>query len=101
MFERIAELFKVFSDASRLMILQELKSGPKSVGELVESLGTTQANVSKHLRLIYGANILKREKRGTSVFYSVKDEFIFPLCDLVCSKLDQDNQNRQELDYSI
>lgn len=101
MYERIAELFKVFSDASRLMILHELKNGAMSVGELVDRLGTTQANISKHLRIIHDANILQREKRGTSVFYGIKDEFIFPLCELVCQKLNQDNQSRQELDYSI
>tara|TARA_R110002096_G_scaffold164099_5_gene331784 strand:- start:4868 stop:5230 length:363 start_codon:yes stop_codon:yes gene_type:complete len=100
-YEMIAELFKVFADASRLSILHALKGGPKSVGELVEQLGSTQANISKHLRILNDANILQREKRGTSAFYSIDDEFIFPLCELICDKLNRDSQNRQVLDFSI
>jgi DNA-binding transcriptional ArsR family regulator len=83
------------------MILHSLKTGPKSVGELVGRLGTTQANISKHLRIIHDAKILKREKRGTSVIYSIDDDFVFPLCELVCTKLNRDKQDLQDLDYTI
>ncbi|MDF1826232.1 MAG: metalloregulator ArsR/SmtB family transcription factor [Verrucomicrobiales bacterium] len=100
-FEMIAELFKVFADASRLSILHSLKSAPKSVGELVEELDLTQANVSKHLRIMHDARILRREKQGTSVFYSIDDSVIFPLCDLICDKLNRDHQSRPVLDFSI
>jgi DNA-binding transcriptional ArsR family regulator len=100
-FVKIAQLFKVFSDASRLMILHILKSGPKSVGELVQALGTTQANISKHLRIIHEANILNREKHGTSVIYSIDDAFVLPLCELACTKLNCDKQELQNLAYTI
>ena len=100
-FEMIAELFKVFADASRLSILHALKAGPKSVGELVEELGSTQANISKHLRIMYDARILKRVKQGTSAFYEIDDEIIFPLCDLICDNLNRDSQTMQNLDFAI
>jgi DNA-binding transcriptional ArsR family regulator len=99
--DQIARLFKVFSDASRLAILQSLKSGHKSVGELVEEFDTTQANISKHLRVLHDAHILKREKQGTSAIYSIDDEFVFPLCELVCDKLSRDSKNRTDFDFSI
>lgn len=99
--ERIAELFKVFADASRLAILQSLKGGPQSVSALVERLGMTQANISKHLRVMYDANLLSRRKRGTSVYYSIRDEFVFPLCELVCDKLHRDHRTRRGIDFSI
>jgi DNA-binding transcriptional ArsR family regulator len=99
--ERIAELFKVFSDATRLSILQELKSGPQNVGELVEQLGTTQANVSKHLRLLHEARIVSREKQGTASYYSIDDNCVFPLCEMICDKLNRDGKSQGEVDFSI
>ena len=99
--DQIARVFKVFADASRLAILQSLKSGPKSVGELVEEFDTTQANISKHLRVLHDAHILKREKQGTSAIYSLDDDFVFPLCELVCDKLSRDSRKRIDFDYSI
>lgn len=88
-FEAIAELFRVFSDATRLQILQALTMGEKNVGQLVEELDMTQANVSKHLKTLYDARIVRREKRGTSTFYTVDDDFIHPLCELICDKLNR------------
>ncbi len=99
--ERIADLFKVFSDATRLAILQALKAGPMSVGQLVEHLGTTQANVSKHLRVLHDAHILTRHKDGTHAFYAIDDNFVYPLCALVCEKLNRDDQSRQGFDFVI
>mgnify|MGYP002636409086 CR=1 FL=1 len=98
--EKIADVFKAFSEPTRLQIIQELKDGRRSVSDLVDALETSQANVSKQLRTLYDAEILKKEKEGTMVYYSIDDETVFPLCDLVCQKL-----NRQKMrvidDYSI
>ncbi len=99
--ERIAEIFRVFSEATRLAILQALREGERSVNELVEQLGTTQANISKQLRVLYDARLLARSKRGTQVFYSIDDEMISPLCELVCGKLNRDATRNQFLEFSI
>jgi DNA-binding transcriptional ArsR family regulator len=99
--ERIAEIFRVFSEATRLAILQALREGEQSVNELVEKLGTTQANISKQLRVLYDARLLARSKRGTQVFYSIDDEMISPLCELVCGKLNRDATRNQFLEFSI
>ncbi|MAS93043.1 MAG: transcriptional regulator [Verrucomicrobiales bacterium] len=88
-FEAIAEMFRVFGDATRLQILQSLSLGEKNVGQLVEELQLTQANVSKHLKTLHDAKILAREKRGTSTFYRIEDDFIHPLCGLICEKLNR------------
>lgn len=99
--ERVAELFKVFGDATRLAIVQELKGGALNVGEMVQRLDTTQANVSKHLRIMHDARIVQRERRGTAVYYAIDDEFVFPLCRIVCDKLSRDGQARGEMDFAI
>ena len=98
--EKVAKVFRAFSEPTRLQIIQELKGGRKSVSELVIALETSQANVSKQLRTLYDVEILKKEKTGTMVFYSIADDTVFPLCELVCRKLN-DQQRRQMEDYSI
>ena len=98
--EKVADVFKAFSEPTRLQIIQELKEGPRSVSDLVEALGTSQANVSKQLRTLYDAAILKKEKDGTMVFYSIDDETVFPLCELVCEKLNR-QRKRMVDDFSI
>lgn len=101
-FEAIAELFRVFGDASRLQILQSLMQGERNVGELVDSLDMSQANVSKHLRTLYEAKLLSREKRGTATYYRIDDDFIHPLCELICDKLNRNyEQPTENFSFSI
>ena len=90
--EQIAYLFRAFSDATRLQLLQALREKPKNVGELVEELNLNQANVSKHLQTLFDGKIVTREKRGTASYYSIDDEFIYPLCNMICDKINRDRQ---------
>lgn len=99
--EKIAELFRVFSEATRLAILQELRGAPHSVNELVEKLGTSQANISKQLKVLFAAGVLSREKRGTMVIYSISDPVCFSLCEIVCDKLNRDRSVAQEIQFVI
>lgn len=101
--EKVAEIFKVFSEATRLAILQELKEGAKSVNELVEAVASSQANVSKQLKTLFDAGIVERSKSGTQVFYSVSEEIVYPLCELVCGKLNRERREvvRREVVYEI
>jgi len=88
--ERVANQFRAFAEATRLAILQELKSGELSVSEIVEALPTSQANVSKQLKLLYEAGVVSRRKEGTLVLYQIADPMVFELCRLVCDKLNRD-----------
>lgn len=99
--ERIAAFFKVFAEPTRLAILQRLRSGPASVNDLVAALPTSQANVSKQLKTLHEADLLKREQRGTQVFYSIDDPLVFELCELVCSKLNRRAQAESAVVYEI
>ena len=87
--EKVADVFRLLAEPTRLAILQELKSGPKTVGDLVESLGSSQANVSKQLKIMFDGGFLGREKHGVSVWYSINDEMVLPLCALVCQRLNK------------
>ena len=81
--EQIAALFKVLGEPMRLRILEAVCREPRSVNEIVEATGSTQANVSKHLALLAAAGILSREKSGQQVFYEMKDPFTVKLCEMV------------------
>jgi DNA-binding transcriptional ArsR family regulator len=86
--EYVAERFRVLGDSTRLGIIRTLlDDGEQSVGQLVDQLGTSQANVSKHLRILHDAKIVTRRPEGTSAFYSVTDPSLMPLCSIVCDRL--------------
>lgn len=80
----VAEYFQALAEPMRLKLLHALQDGEKNVGELTAISGCTQANVSKHLSLLAKLGMVKREARGTSVFYCIADPSIYNLCDLVC-----------------
>ena len=63
--------------------------GEQSVGELVEALGATQQNVSKHLGVLHQAGIVSRRKDGNRVVYAIADDSVFALCETVCGGLEQ------------
>ena len=98
---KMAEVFKAFADGTRLGIIQSLKEGPRTVSELHEELGTSQANISKHLRILHDQSILSREKRGMQVFYAVDDKIVFPLCELICSKLNEEQAEKVKFNFAI
>ncbi len=85
--EVIAQQFRVLGEPMRIRLLDCLRSGGATVGELQEALGASQQNVSKHLGLLHQAGLVTREKRGTSVYYAIGDESVFELCELVCGGL--------------
>ena len=99
--EKVAKVFSGFSDATRLAIIQELMEDPCSVSELVEAVGGSQGNVSKQLQLLYDAGLLEREKEGNQVFYSIADEMVVSMCELVCDKLNRDVKASGELSFQI
>ena len=85
--ERLAEVFQAFADGTRLALLQELKDGPKNVGELLAAIGTTQANVSRQLKLLHAAGLLSREECAPFVCYSIADPLVMEMCNAACRKL--------------
>ncbi|MGB8701804.1 MAG: metalloregulator ArsR/SmtB family transcription factor [Thermosynechococcaceae cyanobacterium] len=79
----VAEYFKVLSETSRLQILNCLHEGPMNVMELTEATGFSQANLSKHLKIMTQAGILARQPKGVSAYYEIADAKVFELCQVV------------------
>jgi DNA-binding transcriptional ArsR family regulator len=77
--EALAEYLKVFSEPNRLAVLDTLRKGPLNVTAVVERTGLSQALVSKHLKLLTIAGVVKRRPEGSLVFYEVIDPQVFDL----------------------
>lgn len=77
-----ARLFHGFSDPSRLAILDSLRRGPRSVGEVVKETGLGQSNVSNHLACLLDCGLVSREQRGRYVYYQLSDERVAQLLGL-------------------
>ena len=83
----VAMRFKILSEPLRLRILHVLQDEEKSVAELTEAIDTSQPNMSKHLKILQDAGLVNRRQNGNTVFYSIADESIFTLCEVVCGAL--------------
>src|SRR5260221_14511334 len=85
--EMVAARFRALGEPIRLRILQTLERGESSVGALTVAVGSTQPNVSRHLRVLQDAGLVKRRQQGSIANYSIADRMVSELCDLVCSGL--------------
>ena len=63
--------FKALSDPTRREILELLKTGPMTAGEIVERFPTTGATVSHHLAVLRGAGLVLDEKKGKYITYEL------------------------------
>ena len=85
--ELIAQRFRCLAEPMRIKLLDRLREGEATVGELQEAVGASQQNVSKHLGVLLDAGMVARAKRGTSAVYSIADEDVLELCEQVCGGL--------------
>jgi DNA-binding transcriptional ArsR family regulator len=85
--ELVARRFRVLGEPLRLRILQELEPGERSVSELSARIDTSQPNVSKHLKLMQEAGLVARRADKNTAYYSIADESVFQLCEIVCGRL--------------
>lgn len=69
--KKAADLFKILSVDKRIEIIELLKKEPTSVNALAEALGITQSAVSQHLRVLKGAGLVKDERQGYWIYYSL------------------------------
>ena len=93
----IAARFKAFSEPARLLILNALRGGPRTVTDLVRATGLGQTNISKHLSLLRGVGLVVRRRSGPFVHYGIADARLYTLCDLMCDQLRTDALARRQV----
>ena len=71
-FEARARVMKAMAHPTRLYIVDELAKGERCVRELTEMVGADMSTISKHLSVLKLVGIVRAEKRGSEVFYSLR-----------------------------
>lgn len=72
----LADLFKIFSDSTRMRIMYKLFDGQVSVGDIAEALDMSQSAISHQLRNLKENKLVKSEREGKSIKYSLLDEHV-------------------------
>lgn len=75
-YEGAGELLRALAAPLRIAIVTELGTGPRCVHELVDALHAPQPLVSQHLRVLRGAGVVRGQRRGREIAYSLTDEHI-------------------------
>lgn len=87
--EQAARRFKMLSEPVRLQILNHLHAyGELHVQQIADATGQSQANVSKHLGLLYRENLVARRKEGLFAYYMIADPMLSDICTAVCENID-------------
>lgn len=74
--DRLANTLAILGDSSRLSIVIYLINQKANVGEITSHLKMSQPAISHHLRLLKDAKIVKAEKKGKQVYYSLDDTHV-------------------------
>lgn len=72
----LSEFYKIFADQTRLRILDALLNKPMCVGEISDVLNVSQSAISHQLKNLRSSNLVKTEKIGKNVYYSISDDHI-------------------------
>ncbi|HKZ94477.1 MAG TPA: metalloregulator ArsR/SmtB family transcription factor [Candidatus Bathyarchaeia archaeon] len=100
-FQLHAEICKTLSNSTRLMILDSLRDGEKSVGELAALVGAQQANVSQHLAVLRQRGVVTTRKHGANIYYTVTNPKIIRACDTIREVLFEQLAKAKELTKRI
>jgi DNA-binding transcriptional ArsR family regulator len=83
-----AELFKALAHPTRIRILELLRGGEMTVGDLQERLGADGSSVSQQLAVLRAQNIVTSRRLGISVSYAALDPAVFQLLDVARTVFD-------------
>ena len=101
-FDKAADLFAMMSTPIRLRIISALCQGEKNVGQLIESIGVAQPNMSQHLNILFRSGVLGKRRQGAQVFYRIADDTAAKVCRAVCTQVaigaDVNDQTNKEFE---
>jgi DNA-binding transcriptional ArsR family regulator len=78
-----AKIFQALAHPTRIAIIEQLRDGELSAGDLIHQLNLEQANASQHLAVLRAKNIVVARKEGNQVFYSVRDPLLIEVLDIM------------------
>ncbi len=77
----VADLFKVFSDSTRVRILAALFDGEMCVGDIAQKLDMSQTAISHQLRVLKQNHLIKYRRQGKSIIYCLADDHVKTIID--------------------
>ncbi len=75
----LADLFKTFGDTTRIKILYALMGADLTVSEIASLVGATQSAISHQLRTLKQARLVKFQRDGKNVIYSLSDDHVYTM----------------------
>lgn len=75
----LADLFKVFSDTTRIKILYSLMNTERCVADIAAAIGVSQSAASHQLRILKQARLVKFQRDGKNVIYSLADAHVYTM----------------------
>jgi len=91
MTEKLAQLFSILGDGTRMRILFLLRNSELTVQGLADELDMTHSAVSHHLRLFRPYQLVKSRKEGRNVYYSLYDDCVWNLLEAGASHMQHEN----------
>ncbi len=92
-----AKVCRTMAHPTRLALLNELREGERSVGDLAQAVGATQPLVSQHLGVLRNQGLLRTRREGSEVFYSIAYPKMVQACDLLREVLFEHLRFQEEL----
>jgi DNA-binding transcriptional ArsR family regulator len=78
-----SEIFQALAHPTRIAIVETLRDGELSAGQIIEKLGLEQANASQHLSILRAKQVVVNRKVGNQVFYSIRDAALIKVLDIL------------------
>jgi DNA-binding transcriptional ArsR family regulator len=83
--------FRALSEPARLRLLDALRRRERTVNDLVEATGLSQANTSKHLHHLHTLGYVRRRKAGLFVWYALADRSVLKMFDQMAACIDPES----------
>ena len=78
-----AGIFQALAHPTRIAIVEQLREGELTAGEIIERIGLEQANASQHFAVLRAKHIVTTRKEGNQVFYTVRDPLLIEVLDIM------------------
>ncbi len=82
-YQLYARVCKALADPKRLLIINELRDGPRPAGEIAAALGISQANTSQHLAILRDRGVVSTRREGTHAYYALTSDKVVQAVDLL------------------
>ena len=92
-----ARVCKAIADPKRLLLINEMRDGPQTVGDLSEAIGISRSNASQHLAVLRDRGLVRAQRTGSNVYYSLRSPKIVQAVDLLREFLADDLAERGAL----